>query len=460
MPSFSRPYLEELSRNKSQGLIILEAALRKHADPEAKFLEKTSIPEGETKVEVVPRRFQLRTFSSLRYQDYRYLWTGTLLMSAGQWIQQVTLGWLLYELTSSSVLLGVLNGFRTLPFLISSPLAGVAADRMDRRKLLLNSEYVLAGSALAMGVLVASGWLQVWHLFAFTLITGAAWSFSEPVRQTLVPNFVPKGEIVNAVALHSAGFNLMKVVGPALGGLLIALFGPAGNFFVQGAAYASVVLTIYLMAVPPTAPQARQSSVAANLKEGFAYIWSTPAVLVLLVADMVPRVFAVPYQTLMPIFQKDVLGVGPEGLGMLLAAPGLGAVLATLMLATVAHRLRRKELLLPVALVFLGIFLILFSRTTSFPLALLVLVGVGGSQIFFMATTNSLLQMTIPDRLRGRVMSIYMLDRGFIPAGSLFAGISAHFVGAPVTVTLMGLTVILMAALVTSRLHILKRIDS
>ena len=153
MPSFSRPYLEELSRNKSQGLIILEAALRKHADPEAESLEKTSIPEGETKVEVVPRRFQLRTFSSLRYQDYRYLWTGTLLMSAGQWIQQVTLGWLLYELTSSSVLLGVLNGFRTLPFLISSPLAGVAADRMDRRKLLLNSEYVLAGSALAMGVL-------------------------------------------------------------------------------------------------------------------------------------------------------------------------------------------------------------------------------------------------------------------------------------------------------------------
>ena len=381
-----------------------------------------------------------------------------MLMSAGQWIQQVTLGWLLYELTGSSVLLGVLNGFRTVPFLISSPIAGVAADRMDRRKLLLSSEYVLVGTALAMGALVASGGLQVWHLFLFTLITGSAWSFSEPVRHTLVPNLVPKEELMNAVALHSAGFNLMKVVGPTLGGFLIALFGPAGNFFVQGAAYASVVLTLYLMAVPPTPPQALRASVAANLKEGLVYIWSTPAVLVLLVVDMVPRVFAVPYQTLMPIFQKDVLGVGPEGLGMLLAAPGLGAVLAMLLLATFADRVKRKELLLPTALILLGVFLVLFSRMTSFSLALLVLVGVGGCQIAFMATTNSLLQMTIPDRLRGRVMSIYMLDRGFIPVGSLFAGVTAHFVGAPATVSLMGSVVILLALLVAWRVPLLRKL--
>jgi len=383
-----------------------------------------------------------------------------MLMSAGQWIQQVTLGWLLYELTGSSVLLGVLNGFRTVPFLISSPIAGVAADRMDRRKLLLSSEYVLVGTALAMGALVASGGLQVWHLFLFTLITGSAWSFSEPVRHTLVPNLVPKEELMNAVALHSAGFNLMKVVGPTLGGFLIALFGPAGNFFVQGAAYASVVLTLYLMAVPPTPPQALRASVAAKLKEGLVYIWSTPAVLVLLVVDMVPRVFAVPYQTLMPIFQKDVLGVGPEGLGMLLAAPGLGAVLAMLLLATFADRVKRKELLLPTALILLGVFLVLFSRMTSFSLALLVLVGVGGCQIAFMATTNSLLQMTIPDRLRGRVMSIYMLDRGFIPVGSLFAGVTAHFVGAPATVSLMGSVVILLALLVAWRVPLLRKLAS
>ena len=242
-------------------------------------------------------------------------------MSGGQWIQQVTLGWLLYDLTGSSVLLGALNGLRALPFLVSSPLAGVAADRLERRGLMLKTQYVLVVTALVMGTLVASGLVQVWHLFLFTLITGIAWAFNEPVRQSLVPSMVPKEELMNAVALHSAGFNLNKVIGPALGGLLIAAFGPSGNFFVQSLAYGGVLYTIYSMRVPPTPVEASRSSVLANLKEGFSYVWSTPTVLALMVADLVPRIFAVPYQALMPIFQKDVLGVVPEGLGVLMAAP-------------------------------------------------------------------------------------------------------------------------------------------
>lgn len=383
-----------------------------------------------------------------------------MLMSAGQWIQQITLGWLLYDLTGSSVLLGALNGLRALPFLVSSPIAGVAADRMDRRKILINTQFVLLVTALGMGTLVASGLLQVWHLFLFTLITGAAWSFNEPVRQTLVPNLVPKGELMNAVALHSAGFNLTKVIGPALGGLLIALFGAAGNFFVQGLAYAGVLVTLYVMHVPPTPVQARQSSVVANLKEGFAYVWSTPTVLALMVADLVPRIFAVPYQALMPVFQKDVLGVGPEGLGMLMAAPGVGAVLSTLLLASIAHSFRRKGLLVLGGLISLGVFLILFSRTTSFPLALVILVAVGGCQIMFMATVNAMVQMTVPDALRGRVMSLYMLDRGLMPAGSLMAGVTAHFIGAPATVSLMGLIVIVLAVLVAWRVPLIRRLKT
>ncbi|MEK6601369.1 MAG: MFS transporter [Candidatus Binatota bacterium] len=403
-------------------------------------------------------RFQ--TFSSFRHLDYRYLWTGTMLMSAGQWIQQITLGWLLYDLTGSSVLLGALNGLRALPFLVSSPIAGVAADRMDRRKILINTQFVLLVTALGMGTLVASGLLQVWHLFLFTLITGAAWAFNEPVRQTLVPNLVPKEDLMNAVALHSAGFNLTKVIGPALGGLLIALFGAAGNFFVQGLAYAGVLVTLYVMHVPPTPVQARQSSVVANLKEGFAYVWSTPTVLALMVADLVPRIFAVPYQALMPVFQKDVLGVGPEGLGMLMAAPGVGAVLSTLLLASIAHSFRRKGLLVLGGLISLGVFLILFSRTTSFPLALVILVAVGGCQIMFMATVNAMVQMTVPDALRGRVMSLYMLDRGLMPAGSLMAGVTAHFIGAPATVSLMGLIVIVLAVLVAWRVPLIRRLKT
>jgi MFS family permease len=377
-------------------------------------------------------------------------------MSAGQWIQQVTLGWLVYDLTGSSVLLGVLNGVRVLPFLVASPVGGVAADRMDRRKLILINEYVLMVGAFGMGGLVASGLLEVWHLFVFTFITGVAWAFVDPIRQTLVPTLVPKKELMNAVALNSAAFNLTKVLGPSLGGLLIVVFGAAGNFFVQGIAYVAVLFSVYWMMVPPTPTEARQSTAIANLKEGLVYVWSNRAVFALMATALVPRIFAVPYQTLMPVFQKDVLNVGPEGLGILLAAPGLGAILSGLMLATLANRIKHQGLLLLGSLILDGIMLNLFSRTNSFSLAILALIGVGACQIAYMATTNTMLQMIVPDALRGRVMSIYALDRGLMPLGALMAGVSAHWIGAPATVSYMGVVVILMAVLVAWRAPVVR----
>ena len=381
------------------------------------------------------------------------------MMSAGQWTQQVTLGWLVYELTGSSVLLGALNGLRALPFLVTGPMAGVAADRMDRRVLMVRTQYVLIVTAVLMGSVVVSGLLHVWHIFLFTLLTGVAWSFSEPVRQSLIPSVVPKADLANAIALNSGGFNLMKIIGPALGGVMIALFGAAGNFFVQGAAYTGVLIMIYLMHVPPTPDKARRSSALANLKEGFAYVRSTPAVLALMILAYVPRVFAVPYQTLMPVFQKDVLQVGPEGLGLLMAAPGVGAVLAVLMLASV-NRFRRQGLLLVGSIIVLGAFLILFSQTTSFPFAFVVLILVGVFQMLFLASTNTMLQLIVPDELRGRVMSLYMLDRGLMPAGALFAGVVAHVIGAPSTVATLGAIVIVLALVVAWRVPAIRSLET
>ena len=419
--------------------------------------DSTTLRE-EGDVDASARRFRLGTFSSLRHLNFRYLWFGTLCMSGGQWIQQVTLGWLLYDLTGSSVLLGLLNGLRAVPFLIASPIAGVAADRMDRKKLILVTQYALVITTVAMGLLVASGFLEVWHLFAFTLMTGVAWAFVDPVRQTLVPALVPREDLMNAIALNSAAFNLTKVIAPSLGGLLIVFSGAAGNFFVQSAAYLGVLASIYWMSIPPTPAEARQSSAMANLKEGLAFVWSNPSVFALMATALVPRIFAVPYQTLMPVFQKDVLKVGPEGLGVLLAAPGLGAMLAGLMLATLANRVRRQGVLMLVSLVSLGIVMNLFSWTTAFPMAILALVGVGGCQVLYMATTNTMLQVIVPDHLRGRVMSIYALDRGLMPVGALMAGVSAHVIGAPATVSYMGVVVILLAILVAWRAPVVRDI--
>jgi len=414
----------------------------------------------EAPVESTRQRFRFQTFSSLRHTDFRYLCSGTFMMSAGQWIQQVTLGWLVYDLTGNSMLLGSLNGLRALPFLVTGPMAGVAADRMDRKRLLLRTQWVLIVTAVLMGALVASGLLQVWHVFVFTLITGIAWTFTEPVRQSMIPSLVPKEDLANAIALNSGGFNLMKIIGPALGGLMIALFGAGGNFFVQAIAYSGVLLMIYWMHVPPTSERARRSSAMANLKEGFVYVWSTPAVLALMTLAYVPRIFAVPYQTLMPVFQKDVLKVGPEGLGILMAAPGVGALISVLLLASLGNSLRRQGLFLVGSIIILGFFLILFSQITYFPLALISLVLVGIFQMFFLASTNTILQMIVPDELRGRVMSLYMLDRGFMPIGAMFAGVTAHFIGAPLTVAIMGAVVIVLAVLVAWRVPAIRSLES
>jgi len=370
------------------------------------------------------------------------------MMSAGQWVQQVTLGWLLYDLTGNSMLLGALNGLRALPFLVTGPLAGVAADRMDRRRLLLRTQWVLIITAVLMGALVASPFLHVWHIFVFTLITGVAWTITEPVRMSMIPNVVPKKDLANAVALNSGGFNLMKVIGPALGGALIAWFGPAENFYVQAIAYSGVLAMVYWMHIPPHHAESKRRSALVNLKEGFAYVWSTPAVLALMTLAYVPRIFAVPYQTLMPVFQKDVLQTGPEGLGLLMAAPGVGAVIAVLTLASLGSRIKRQGLLLVGSIVVLGGLLVIFSQITWFPLALFMLVLVGIFQMFFLASTATMLQMIVPDELRGRVLSLYMLDRGFMPLGALFAGMTAHFIGAPLTVAIMGAIVIVLTVIV------------
>ena len=211
-------------------------------------------------------------------------------------------------------------------------------------------------TAVLFGGLVASPFLHVWHIFVFTLITGVAWTITEPVRMSMIPSVVPKEELANAVAINSGGFNLMKVIGPALGGALIAWFGAAENFFLQAIAYAGVLAMIYRMHVPPHRAEARHTSALANLKEGFAYVWSTPAVFALMALAYVPRIFAVPYQTLMPVFQKDVLKIGPEGLGLLMAAPGIGAVIAVLTLASLGNRIKRQGRLLVGSIFVLGAF--------------------------------------------------------------------------------------------------------
>ena len=355
----------------------------------------------------------------------------------------MTLGWLAYDMTGSGFLLGAINGFRALPLLFLGPFGGVAADRFDRKRLMFITQTFLMLTALGMGLIIAVGELKVWHLFAFTLMTGVAWAFNMPVRQSVIPNLVPKADLMNAMALNSAGFNLTRIVGPTAAGVLIAELGPADNFFLQAGAYFVVALSVLKLTIPD-ARRSNTASVRENLAEGARYVLGNQTMRTLMLLALVPVVVALPYFTIMPIFAQDVLGKGEVGFGLLLSAPGIGAVIGTLTIASLSGIERKGPLLLG-AVFALGIMLILFSLSRSFWLSFGLLIIIGAVQMTYMTTNQTLLQLIIPDELRGRVMGIYMLNQGLLPFGALFAGGLSDVIGAPGAVTTMGAITSFMA---------------
>lgn len=392
------------------------------------------------------RHLSLQTFSSLRHRDYRLLWAGSLFSSSGQWIQQVSIGWLTYQVTGSPFLLGAVNGFRALPLLLLGPFGGVAADRLDRKRLMLFNQLFLMTVTAVFATAVATGNAHIWNIILFTLLTGVAWAFMMPVRQSIVPKLVPREDLMNAIALNSAGINITRILGPSLAGLLIGLVGIAGNFYMQALAYVGVATMVWLMRVPPIAGASREVSVRHNLSEGIGYIWRHPTLRLQMSLPLIPVVLSMPYTSLMPVFAKDVLHVGPEGFGVMMAAPGIGALLGSLTIATLGNANRKGPLLFG-SLLALGLALAAFSQSRSLPLSLALLVLVGGSQMTFMTTNHTLLQITTPDEFRGRVMGIYMLDQGLVPLGSLLIGTLADLSNAPFAVLTMGSAVFILSGL-------------
>ena len=384
-----------------------------------------------------PRRSRLAAFEVLKYPNYRLIWTGSLFSSSGLWIQQVSVGWLTYELTGSAFLLGAVNGFRAVPLLFLAPLGGVAADRFDQRRLMLATQLFMMTVTAIFATICFTGHAAVWNIILFVLLSGVAWALNMPVRQSVIPNTVPKPALVSAIALNSVGFNITRVIGPSLGGVLIATIGVAENFYIQALAYVGVSAMVYQLNLPKVDRARRDTSVWRNLLEGLAYLGKHPTLRSQMALALIPVVVALPYVSLMPIFAKDVLGVGAEGYGLMLSAPGIGAIGVTFTIASLGN-IRRKGIVLFAALSALGACLILFSLSRSFPLSLLLLAFAGGFQMMYMTTNQTLVQLTTPDEFRGRVMGIYMLNQGLQPLGSLIAGTLAAILTAPVAVLLMG----------------------
>jgi MFS family permease len=391
-----------------------------------------------------------QTFYSLRHPSFRLLWTSSLLEAASGWIQQVTLGWLAYDLTGSALAAGLVFGVRSLPSLLIGPIGGVFGDRFERKKgLLINSGYM---SVLGIGfaLLLAFGEVQAWHILLFTFLQGVGQALVGPVRQALVSNTVPKEDLMNAIALNSFAQSSMRVIGPAIAGGLIALSGPALNFGIQGAAY----FLTFLLVIPLRTPYGgvtgnqRRGSFAFSFVEGVKYVRHQPTIIGLLLMAFVPTLFTTPINLgLLPVIAKDVLHVDSSGLGILYSAQGVGAVTGTLTLATLGST-RRTGLLLSGATISLTLAIAIYSQVTVYLLALPILAMASGSFMTYMALNQTLIQTITPDEFRGRVMGLYLMNRGTAPLGSFVFGTIAEVWGVKLAMEIAGFSGLALVLLI------------
>ncbi len=375
------------------------------------------------------RRISLsKTFTALYHRNYRLYFSGQLISLTGTWMQNVAQSWLVYQLTGSPLYLGIVSFSSSVPTLVLSLWAGVIIDRVPKRTLLLLTQTAEMLLAFILAADVFLGWVQAWHIVILALLLGAVTSFDAPARQAFVVEMVGRDDLMNAIALNSAIFNTGRVVGPTLAGITLALVGPAWCFLLNGLSFMAVIIGLWLMQVQPIIAAKRGVSPLVQVREGLGYIWHNQIVRTLMAVVAVSNIFAFGYSALLPAFAKDVLSQGPTGLGLLSASVGIGALTGALALASLAD-FRRRGLLLTAGNLMFPMMVILFAASRIFPISMLLLFLAGLGFMVQNATTNTLIQTTVPDELRGRVMSVYMLlFQGFFPFGSLLAGsVAQHF---------------------------------
>jgi len=396
--------------------------------------------------------------AALRHRNFRVFYAGQILSLCGTWMQSTAQGWLVLELTNSALLLGVVTAAGSLPALAFTLWAGVVADRADKRRIILIADLVMGAQSLALAVLTHLGLITYPVLLLLVLVLGTANAFEVPTRQSFFVDLVGKEDLPNAIALNSSAFNGTRIIGPALAGWLIGVAGVAACFYANAVSFLFVVVGLMMMRLPRFHPPERTTSTLDDLREGIAFIRGDRLVrtLVWLIAAM--SITAFPYAMLLPVFARDVLHVGATGLGYLLAATGLGALAGGVALAAGGGRLPRGRLMVWSSLAFCA-FLFAFTFARTLPAALVLLGCAGFAMILNNATLNALLQSLVPNRLRGRVMSVYVfMFLGMTPIGALQAGALSRAVGAPAALAAGAAALFLIVMAVTLRVPELRRV--
>ncbi|HEV7663944.1 MAG TPA: MFS transporter [Chloroflexota bacterium] len=375
-------------------------------------------------------------FQSLRHPNYRLLWFGSIVSNSGDWMDQIALNWLVYQLTGSAVQLAILNLARLAPIFIFTLVGGVIADRVERRRLLFTTQAVAMVLAFILAALTFTGLVQIWMVLLIAIGRGIVLSFNQPARQSLISELVPREDLKNAIALNSATINLTRVLGPSIGGLLIATVGVSGAFFLNAVSFLAVLWALALMRFPDRLPKRVHASMLAELGGGFGYLARRPTLRTLVFLALVPFILGMPYMTMLTVFASDVLKVGGGGLGLLTACSGIGAVAGALWVAANAHRVHLGRMMFLGLLAF-GATLVVFAVSPFFWVSFVALVAVGAAQQIYMASNNALLQTHVEEEFRGRILSMLFLNRGLVPLGTVIAGIGTQLVGVQITSAVM-----------------------
>jgi MFS family permease len=385
-----------------------------------------------------------RVAAAFSSRDFRILWLGAFTSTVGTWMQKVAQSWLVFTITGSTFFLGLDDFLGQLPILLFTLIGGVIADRHDRRQLLLGSQSVQMASAFTLAALVYWDMVRVWHILTLSFVTGVAQAFGGPAYQSLIPSLIRKDDLPNAIALNSIQFNLARVIGPLLAGTTLAAWGTAACFGLNGLSFLVVMLALLSLGVKHVPPSIRHG-LGDELRVGLSYVRGQHALVGLTALAFLVTFLGLPLLTFLPVIAKEVFQQDMGGYSRMMAWSGGGAVSGALVVAWLGKFRHMGRTLLAVQIVF-GLLVIAFAASGVLWLSELLLFACGAALIMVFSLTSSLVQLIVPDRLRGRVMGIYMVAfRGGMPLGSLAAGYLATRVPAPWVLAANGTLLVLVA---------------
>src|SRR6202034_1349669 len=391
-----------------------------------------------------PSKFQ-DTIRSLKHRNFQLFFSGQIISLVGTWMDMVAEAWLVYRLTGSSLLLGTVTFAGQLPVLLISPFAGLVADRLNRRKIVIATQFASMIIAGILAGLTLSKHVTVEQVIILAALMGVVNAFDIPARQSFLVEMVGREDLMNAIALNSSMFNAARIIGPSIAGILVASFGEGWCFFANSVSYIAVIAGLLLMKVPPRPRAAESVSPFEHIAEGFRFVRHAGPIRALLLLVGLVSLVAMPYAVLMPVFAAKILHGNARTLGILMTSAGLGALIGALMLAS-RRGVKGLSRIVSIACAAFGLTLILFSFSHWWILSALLLIPVGFSVMTQMGSTNTLIQSMVPDRLRGRTMAVYsMMFLGVAPFGALLSGWSADRIGAPHTLAIGGVIAILGA---------------